>query len=625
MKFYNFFLQFYSLQHNQNSLDIRMSKALDITMVPEPIKDPLNALLKKYNLEFELAECRLEKNQFTILFKKQSELISFSQLSSGEKVMFTLISCAFSNQLVSKYLSFDLSSILLFDEIDIHFHPEYIESFFKIIRDHFSSNTHIVITTHNPATIALAEQLNKKDNGKEFGFYNLLQENGLTKIEKVASARTAISYLSEGLINVIEDFNYVLVESTDDAKFFAYLNEKLKPHYASYPKTQLIFLPVGFHIKQDRKIQTLCDKIHKYGRDNALQEGLSDLLEDVVSTLEPYTKTNEQGGGCKQVYSMVESLAGTAVGTVDWDRHNLPKEKVYVLNFYSIENYLCSPFNLLYVLNNKKEVLCYDLVIKEIRTHENLSNFDIETVNWNTISQKDLQNISNSVFKVLMNNNVSDKEKRGYEKKITVELINGMTIEVPEILRTKRGHDLQQMISMDATKPEIIKQNPHRTRASNNVSNNDLLEAFNNNLPIHLAPKFLLTLLQDIKSSKKQTTISEQLLEQEEKLENHKRLDQKKPKEGENDQLIKSQFLEQYLNKSRYLISDINEKELEKFCKTHLNISNTKQNPFIYAAEQPNSYYVTIGSNRTAADKLKSWQYEEKKRRGGDKDSSLRK
>lgn len=120
--------------------------------------------------------------------------IPFSDLSSGEKVLFALV--------LSIYKSFGdgkFPSVLLLDEIDATLHPSMINNLLDVIKDVFvtQNNVKVILATHSPTTIALTE---------EESIFIVNKENTIDKVVK-QSKSIALNILTEGYISLSQGLN----------------------------------------------------------------------------------------------------------------------------------------------------------------------------------------------------------------------------------------------------------------------------------------------------------------------------------------------------------------------------------------------------------------------------------
>lgn len=133
---------------------------------------------------------RLQSFSLTLKHKISNISVPFDSLSSGEKILFSLV--------LSIYKSVGdkiFPSVLLLDEIDASLHPSQIQNLLNVINETFvkQNNVKVVIATHSPTTIALADE-------KNIFIVNNQSEN---RIEK-QSKKEALKILSEGFITLDE-------------------------------------------------------------------------------------------------------------------------------------------------------------------------------------------------------------------------------------------------------------------------------------------------------------------------------------------------------------------------------------------------------------------------------------
>ena len=113
--------------------------------------------------------------------------IDYQSLSSGEHIIFALALCLFKTNSDNLF-----PKLLLLDEVDSSLHPSMIENLFRVIKDVFLQNgTKVILATHSPTTIALAEE--------ESIF--VVNKEGHNRIEK-ASKNKALEILTENLATI---------------------------------------------------------------------------------------------------------------------------------------------------------------------------------------------------------------------------------------------------------------------------------------------------------------------------------------------------------------------------------------------------------------------------------------
>lgn len=116
--------------------------------------------------------------------------IPFANLSSGEKILFSLV--------LSIYKSVGdkiFPSAILLDEIDASLHPSQIQNLLNVVNEVFinQNNVKVIIATHSPTTIALADESN----------IYVVNREGQNRIEK-QTKQEALKILSEGFITLDE-------------------------------------------------------------------------------------------------------------------------------------------------------------------------------------------------------------------------------------------------------------------------------------------------------------------------------------------------------------------------------------------------------------------------------------
>lgn len=123
--------------------------------------------------------------------------ISFGDLSSGEKVLMSLVSCIYKSS-----IGWSFPDVLLLDEIDASLHPWMIENLFNVIKEVFIKqyNMKVIMVTHSPTSIAIAEE----------GFIYCVNKIGVwqNRIEKI-DKDTALNILTEWYLAFPKDVQKV--------------------------------------------------------------------------------------------------------------------------------------------------------------------------------------------------------------------------------------------------------------------------------------------------------------------------------------------------------------------------------------------------------------------------------
>ena len=113
--------------------------------------------------------------------------IDYQSMSSGEHTLFALALCLFKTSSDNLF-----PKLLLLDEVDSSLHPSMIENLFRVITDVFVQNgTKVMLTTHSPTTIALAEEKS----------IFVVNKEGRNRIEKT-SKNKALEILTENLATI---------------------------------------------------------------------------------------------------------------------------------------------------------------------------------------------------------------------------------------------------------------------------------------------------------------------------------------------------------------------------------------------------------------------------------------
>lgn len=211
------------------------------------------------------------------------DIVKFSELSSGEKTLVTLVLWLFNS---NKNQAFP--KLLLLDEPDAHLHPSMTKKLIQVLKNTLCDKyeVRVIMTTHSPSTVALAPE--------ESLFEMTL---GDPRIRKVDDREKVISMLTDGLILVSKNTKYVLVEGKNDQPFYEE-NFQLMLHQNLINND----IPLGF-ISGTNK-----DSVNHWAK-GLRNAGLSELFK----------------------------------GLIDKDYDNEISDGIFRLNRYSIENYLLDP------------------------------------------------------------------------------------------------------------------------------------------------------------------------------------------------------------------------------------------------------------------------------------------
>ncbi|MBH8570118.1 AAA family ATPase [Microvirga sp. STS02] len=212
--------------------------------------------------------------------------LGFHDLSSGERIIMSLAMLLY----YSKERGIQ-EEILLLDEPDAHLHPSMTKQFFKVVYDVLVKRhgVTVIMTTHSPSTVALAPE------GDDCVIYELRKKP--TTITPVTSREEAINSLTEGMVLVMSSTRVVLIEGKDDKPFYEALYRILNSNNLLNGNANLVFLA-----------GTGKDSVNNWS--HGLREaGLSEAVR----------------------------------GIIDKDNGNAVSDGIFMLDRYSIENYMLDP------------------------------------------------------------------------------------------------------------------------------------------------------------------------------------------------------------------------------------------------------------------------------------------
>ncbi|MCO6147370.1 AAA family ATPase [Flavobacterium sp. NRK1] len=269
-----------------------------------------------------------------------NEEINFSELSSGEKVLMSLVFYLYNSSERKVF-----PKILLLDEPDAHLHPAMAQQFIDVINKVLveTYGVQVIMTTHSPSTVILSP---------DESIYIMSREK--PRINKAISKNHAVSLLTSGLVYVGEGTKYILVEDNDDKDFYTYIYDQLVLDNKIEPNIPLVFIPAS---------------------------------------------NKETSGGKTVVSSWVNKLQNSGLtniihGLIDNDNGNPITEGIYKIDRYSIENYLSDPIVVYAALIEKERN-------PEI---ENLKFHIGEEYKLKSLCDSDMQKIADYIFKEVDSN-----------------------------------------------------------------------------------------------------------------------------------------------------------------------------------------------------------------------------
>ncbi len=289
----------------------------------------INDLIEAAKLEYEFnepTEANLETPFVLRLINKRTKSeIGLNDLSSGEKVIMSLVFALYNSK-----LEFQFPQVLLLDEPDASLHPSMAKQFLDVIEDVFvkERGVKVIMTTHSASTVALAPEK------------SLFVINKTTPRIRKTTKDEALSILTQGVPSLsvnYENRRQVFVESEYDVFFYDKLYGKLKNKLI--PEISLNFISSGIG-----------------------NSGNCDQVRDVVNKL------------------AIEFKNKYIFGIIDWDGKNGGNKHVKILGKgkrYSIENYILDPILIAAFLLRETFITREDLNLSDNETYVDFKNLSI--------------------------------------------------------------------------------------------------------------------------------------------------------------------------------------------------------------------------------------------------------
>lgn len=205
-----------------------------------PPWEKINAAFQKHNVAFTVNFPQSDTVPFQCKFTDpQGNVIDFADLSSGERMIVTLILWAYNEQIGA------LNSLFLMDEPDAHLHPSMSQLFIKIVSETLVTDygIQIIMTTHNPSTLALLPE----------DSIFIMNKSGQERVKK-ASKREALPLLTENLLLVTASFRILLVEDQNDVLFYQTVYEALMTSSHIKKSPPLVFKPASIGSGGGKKV-----------------------------------------------------------------------------------------------------------------------------------------------------------------------------------------------------------------------------------------------------------------------------------------------------------------------------------------------------------------------------------
>lgn len=349
----------------------------------------INKILEESQLDYcvnsPIGNQRDSSFELRIRNKNSGIELNFENLSSGEKILMSLVMVLYNKSLNSPF-----PDILLLDEPDASLHPSMAKQFLDVIQKVFvdEMGLKVIMTTHSPSTVALAPE-------EAIYIMNKVAPR-LEKASKDKALRILTANVPSFSVNY-ENRRQVFVESPYDVAYYEgiynILLNKLEPEIS------LSFISSG-----DSRTDVNGDPIAN-----------CDQVKNIVNTL--------RKSGNKFIW-----------GIIDYDGKNKSDALINVLgqgNRYSIENYILDPLLIAALLLRDKLVPKSDLGLSNDKTFYDFKH----------MSSTQLQPIVDSIT-----TKVATKISNPSTDKSKVTLLNGVELEIPNWYLMHQGHSLEKAI-----------------------------------------------------------------------------------------------------------------------------------------------------------------------------------
>lgn len=397
----------YSDRRNQNTLkrvltaeghaeyQDHMSDSEFLVKHGKPPWEVIDALLEAAHLDYRVCPPRVDAHPYKpkLRHKSSGQVVSFEDLSSGEKILVSLVFCIYH---ADGDQSVNYPRIVLFDEVDAPLHPSMTTALLRAISDVLVAqhSARVLLTTHSPSTVALAP---------EGALFSLRRETDAHTLKK-QTKDAALRILTTGVPTLSIDFEgrrQVFTESKYDAEAYSAIFQLLKEYRAS-----------------------------------GLSPGSLEFLSSGVAGV----------GNCDQVREIVKNLRGrgnlTVYGIIDWDCKNISEGPVFVLGeneAYSLENLLLDPLIVASLLLRERLVTPETLDLpREARFYE---------------LHKECPSVLSRAAAIIVSE-IGKHTSVSIDPSVTVDRkdVGGLTIRVPRDYLLNQGHDLERALK-DAYPP----------------------------------------------------------------------------------------------------------------------------------------------------------------------------
>lgn len=350
----------------------------------------INQIFESHNIPFKFngienkdfsPDARID---FPLIKQSSGTSILMTDLSTGEKLIISLVIRLFTSNYYSEHLKYP--ELIILDEPDAHLHPEMSKLLIDVLNETFVKQLgiRVIITTHSPSTVALCP---------EDSLFVLENEptTSLSKIDKDEALKMLTSFIPTLSIDY-KNHRQVFVESPTDMKYYELIYTNVSNEYSNHSKL--------------------------YFMTNAMGKGNCDLVKTVVKSLR-------------------NSGLNTAYGIIDWDttNSNMNDEFVFVHGEnerYSLENYAYDPLYLVVLFMKYKSHQIHTI----IGVTEGYNEYSIGQK-----SNEELQAIVNWFFEEYYSKFPAQKPSIKEDK--TVHFSNGKSVNLPIWYVTMKGHDIE--------------------------------------------------------------------------------------------------------------------------------------------------------------------------------------
>ncbi len=395
---------------------VTMRSILDIAKLPFDINDPsTNKIPDPFVLE--------------LTDRTSNMKVPFNLLSSGEKVLMSLVFHLYSSRAKNVF-----PKLFLLDEPDAHLHPSmsrvFIDIMNKVLVDEF--RVQVIMTTHSPSTVALSPE--------ESLFVASKTGNRIQKTTKDAALKLLTAGVPSFSVNY-ENRRQVFVESKNDVGYYEGIYRRILEYLE--PEVSLTFISSG----------------EVYTGSDGLPSSNSAQVENATNVLR---------------------VAGNnfVFGLIDRDEDNQGSAFVKVLGTgsrYSIENYLCDPILVAYLLWREKKISNVELGLSKERKHlDILTCDDVEL-------QLIAKHIIDRVRSIIGPTTETMKQ---------VSYLSGRSVQIPDWYLDYHGHGLEDQLVAAFPQLGAIKSN--KENGLKNAIIEIVIDDFPELTPVDIAETFKL-------------------------------------------------------------------------------------------------------------------------------------